>query len=144
MKRILFLVLLSSVTFGQTVSPAFESADVHLSAPSKNPTMRGGALRGGRYEIRAATMVDLISTAYGIESAKVLGGPNWLDWDRFDVLAKAPQSATRNELDLMLQKLLADRFKLKVHMDTKLMPAFALSAGTGKPTMKSASGGDQP
>jgi hypothetical protein len=92
---------------------SFKSAAVQVSAPSTNPTMRGGALRGGRYEIRTATMVELISIAYDIEPDKVLGGPNWLDWERFDVLAEAPQAATRRDLSLMLRKLLADRFELK-------------------------------
>jgi uncharacterized protein (TIGR03435 family) len=98
--------------------------------------MRGGALRGGRYEVRTATMVDLISMAYRMEPDKVLGGPNWLDWDRFDVLAKAPLATTQENLNLMLQHLLAERFKLVVHKDTKPMPAFALTAGKGKPKMK--------
>jgi len=137
MKRGLCIALLAGAAFGQTVdnSSAFDSADVHVSAPAKNPTMHGGALRGGRYEVRTATMVDLISMAYGMESDKILGGPNWLDWDRFDVLAKAPPT-TQEKLNLMLQNLLADRFKLVVHKDTKPMPAFALTAGKGKPKMK--------
>ena len=145
MKRLLFIALLSSVAFGQTSSPAFESADVHVSAPSKNPSLRGGALRGGRYEVRTATIVDLISMAYGMESDKVLGGPNWLDWNRYDVAAKAPQDAKRDELNQMLQNLLAERFKLVVHKDSKPMPAYALTVGKdNKPKMKQASGGGQP
>jgi uncharacterized protein (TIGR03435 family) len=144
------LVLNGGIAFAQaTVSQttdnslAFESADVHVSAPSTNPTMRGGALRGGRYEVRTATMVDLISAAYGMESNKVVGGPGWLDWDRFDVIAKAPQATTQQNLGLMLQNLLADRFKLVVHKDTKQMPAFALTVGKGKPKMKEASDSDK-
>jgi uncharacterized protein (TIGR03435 family) len=144
MKPLWFLALFSGVAFAQTPPTAFESADVHVSAPSKNPTLRGGALRGGRYEIRTATMVDLISVAYGIEPDKVLGGPNWLDWQRFDVVAKAPPAATQRDLSLMLQTLLSERFKLKVRMDTRVMPAFALSAGKGKPKMHAASGSGQP
>jgi uncharacterized protein (TIGR03435 family) len=73
-----------------------------------------------------------------------LGGPNWLDWDRFDVLAKAPLVTTRENLKLMLQSLLADRFKLVFHKDTKAMPAFALIQGKGKPKMKEASGSGEP
>ena len=111
-----------------------------MSAPVTNPQMRGGALRGGRFEVRTATMVDLISLAYDMESDKVLAGPSWLDWDRFDVAAKAPPATTRENLNLMLQKLLADRFQLVVHKDTKPMPAYALTAGKGKPKMKEASG----
>ena len=73
--------LLSGATFGQSpqTPAAFDSADVHVSPPSTNPTMRGGALRGGRYEVRTATMVDLIGRAYNMEPDKILGGPSWLD-----------------------------------------------------------------
>src|SRR5262245_2455491 len=132
MKPVLLAVVLVSAgaAFGQ--SPSFEYADVHASAPSTNPSMRGGALRGGRFEIRTATMVDLISMAYSLESNKILGGPNWLDWDRFDILASAPQGTSRENVNVMLQNLLADRFKLATHNDTKPMPAFALTAGKAK------------
>src|ERR1700733_7605882 len=102
----LLIAFLSSAAFGQN---AFDTADVHVSAPAANPTMRGGALRGGRFEVRTATMVNLISFAYEMEADKVLGGPSWLDWDRFDVAAKAPAGTTRENLMLMVQKLLADR-----------------------------------
>ncbi len=145
MKPGLWIALLSTAAFSQSTnnSSAFDSADVHVSPPATNPTMRGGALRGGRYEVRTATMVDLISTAYNMEPDRILGGPSWLDWDRFDVLAKAPQGTTRESLDVMLRNLLADRFKLVVHKDTKPMPAFVLTAGKGKPKMKEASGSGQ-
>ena len=143
MKQVLLAVLFSGVAFAQSASPTFESADVHVSARSNNPTMRGGALRGGRYELRTATMVDLISVAYSMESNKILGGPNWLDWDRFDVAAKAPQGTKPDDLNRMLQNLLADRFKLIVRKDTRPMPAFALSVGTGKHKLKESAGGQQ-
>jgi uncharacterized protein (TIGR03435 family) len=91
-----------------------------------------------------ATMVDLISMAYNTEHSRVLGGPNWLDWDRFDVLAKAPEGAEQKDLGAMLQNLLEDRFKLVVRKDSKAMPAFALSAGNGKPKMKPTSGSGEP
>jgi uncharacterized protein (TIGR03435 family) len=142
-KKLFFGVLLCTVAFGQTNTLTFESSDVHVSAPATNPTMRGGALRGGRYEVRTATMVDLISVAYNMESNKVLGGPSWLDWDRFDLVAKAPPTAKQSDVGPMLQTLLADRFKLVVRKDTKPMPAYALSVGTGKHKMKEATA-DQP
>jgi uncharacterized protein (TIGR03435 family) len=102
--------------------------------------MRGGVLRGSRYDVRTATMVDLIGTAYHIESDKIIGGPNWLDWDRFDIAATAPPTTTRDNLNLMLQQMLADRFHLVVRKDTRPMPAFALTTGKTKPKMKPASG----
>ena len=67
--------LLGGLSFAQSTEtkPAFEIADVHLSTPVRNPYLRNFGLRGGRYEIRYATMVDLIKTAWGIDGEKVLG-----------------------------------------------------------------------
>ena len=133
--------LLASAAFGQIDTPQFESADVHVSAHTPNPNMRGGgSIRGGRYEIRTANMVDLIRTAYGVEADKVLGGPSWLEWDRFDVIAKAPPATSIETARLMLQGLLADRFKLVVHKDTKPLASYALTSGKGKPKLKESDG----
>ena len=93
---------LAALAFGQSDAPAqptatqttFEAADVHVSPPSRNPFLRGPMLRRGVYEIHFATMVDLIRTAYGVEAERVLGGPNWLENDTFDVIAKAPAGST--------------------------------------------------
>jgi uncharacterized protein (TIGR03435 family) len=52
-------------------------ADVHVSAPTRNAFRRGPTFRGARYELLNATMVDMISTAYGLDADKILGGPNW-------------------------------------------------------------------
>jgi uncharacterized protein (TIGR03435 family) len=146
MKPAVLAAILVGAAFGQTADapPTFESADVHVSAPSTNPNMRGGALRAGRYDVRNATMVNLIGMAYRLDSTKIVGGPNWLDWDRFDVLAKAPATTTQENLNLMVQNLLADRFKLMVHLDTKVRPAYVLSTGKGKPKLKEAAGSDSP
>ena len=55
-----------------------------------NPGMRGPILRGARYEVKDASLVDLITTAWGIPRDRLQGGPAWLDLDRFDIVAKAP------------------------------------------------------
>ena len=126
------VVLLSATAFGQSApAPTFESADVHPVASSGlAPDFRsGGVLRAGRYEVRSATMVDLITLAYGVDSDRVLGGPRWLDTDRFDVIAKAPAGATPDAAKLMLQALLAGRFALTVHADNKPVAVYALSMG---------------
>ena len=136
------VALLSGVAFGQAAetAPAFDLADVHVSPHVPSPYMRGGVLRGGRYDVRTASMVDLITTAYGVDAEKVQGGPSWLDTDRFDIAAKAPANTPPETVKLMLQTLLADRFKLKVHIDSKSMPVFVLALGKGKPKMKESEG----
>jgi uncharacterized protein (TIGR03435 family) len=101
-----FLILLSAAD----TAPAFEVADVHLSAPTTFPFMNGPILHGDRYVLRNATIVDMIATAYGVDANNVLEGPAWLEMDRFDVIAKAPPATPPETLKLMLRALLADRF----------------------------------
>ncbi|HEY1753783.1 MAG TPA: TIGR03435 family protein [Bryobacteraceae bacterium] len=138
--------LISGAAFGQAPTPAeapptFEIADVHVSPHTLTPNMRGGYVRAGRYEILTATMLDLIRTAYSVDPDKVLGGPSWLDSDRFDVIAKAPANTSPDAAKLMLQALLADRFKLVVHNDSHALPGFALTIGkSGPPKLKEADG----
>jgi len=122
--------------------PKFEAADVHVSAKIQNPFVRTGPVRGGRYEIKYATMVDLIRTAYSFDADKILGGPSWLEMDRFDVIAKVPADTTPDTQKLMLQSLLADRFRLAVHKDSKPLPTYALVAGK-KPQLKEAEGTEE-
>jgi uncharacterized protein (TIGR03435 family) len=120
----------------------FEVADVHASPDTPLPYPRGGLTERGTYELHFATMADLISIAWKLEAAKVTGGPSWLEWDRFDVIAKVPTGATLDTVRPMLRTLLTDRFKLVVHNDTKPMPAFILTAGP-KPRLKSSSGTEE-
>ena len=79
--------------------------------------------------------------AYDVKAEKIAGGPGWLEMDRFDVIAKVPAGtkaetmpgsapgALPDTLKEMLQSLLADRFKLTLHKDTRVLPTYALTAG---------------
>jgi uncharacterized protein (TIGR03435 family) len=122
------IVALAGPVFGQA-TPAFEIADVRVSPTrmSPNAQMSGGAIREGVYELRNASMLDLIRTAYSIETDKVLGGPSWLEIDRFDIVAKAPGGTNVETARLMLRGLLADRFKLVVREDKREMNTWVLS-----------------
>jgi uncharacterized protein (TIGR03435 family) len=146
-----FIALLSGAVFGQApdartteAPPTFDAADVHVSAHALRPNMTAPVLRGGRYELRQATMVDLIRTAYTIDADKVLGGPSWLEQDRFDVIAKAPPTTSPETLKLMLQAVLADRFKLVFRKDTHPLPAFSLTVAKGGSKLKEADGSVEP
>jgi uncharacterized protein (TIGR03435 family) len=84
--------------------------------------------------LRDATLTDLIAAAYQVEPADILGGPTWMDFDRFDINAKAPAGTKfTNEDDAagmaMLRALLADRFGLVAKVDKRPLPAFVLTAG---------------
>src|SRR5262245_4948251 len=124
---ILFTVL-ALTALGQSTDKAvkFEVADVHNSPRTIQPFVRGPFYGSGRFELRFATMLDLIRIAYNLDPEKVVGGPNWLETDRYDVFAKIPAASTVESRREMLQDLLADRFKLVTHKDSKPMAAYAL------------------
>jgi hypothetical protein len=131
-----FIVLLSGAALCQSGAkkPAFDIADVHVSPRSdwvKTPahSLQGGFLSGDRYELRRATMLDLIRTAYNVDADKVYGGPSWLDYDRFGIVAKTKPGTRAETLRAMLQTLIEDRFELKVKADTRGVPGYALSKG---------------
>jgi len=106
MRVFVFAAILSGAVFGQSAD-RFEAADVHPAPHSDsnfNLYMRGPQVRADRYEIRTATMVDLISTAYGVDDDKVYGGPNWLEMDRFDVTSKLPAGSNLDRQRAMLKR----------------------------------------
>jgi uncharacterized protein (TIGR03435 family) len=112
-----FITLIPCLSFGQQPEPAphFETADVHVSPKSRNAFARtSGPGRSGRYEVKMASMVDLIRIAYGFTDDRILEGPSWVEMDRFDIAAKVPPGTTPDDQKLMLQSLLKDRFHLVV------------------------------
>ncbi len=126
-----------------TPRPAFDVAGIQVSTRPQ-PGMRGGVLRGTRYELRNATILDMIRTAYNVQAERVSGGPSWLEWNRFDVAALAPEKTPPDRLREMLKTLLAERFKLVVREDVATTTALALKVkGTHKLKETSMSGGCQ-
>ena len=141
------LACLSATTHAQTPEDLakFLVAEIHPSPKFTNSDlsdMSGGLLPGGRYVLRRASMVDLIRTAYGVDAAKVLGGPSWLGVDRFDLRAMAPAGTTTVTVKPMLQAMLADRFGLVINKDTKPVSAWALTAGKHPQLKQSEGSGD--
>jgi uncharacterized protein (TIGR03435 family) len=141
MRVCVVLCLLFGAAFGQSsdASPKFEVAEIHASPRTTQPIVRGPFFGASRYEVHYATMLDLVRFAYDVDPERVSGGPSWLEMNRYDVAAKLPGPSTKESRKLMLQDLLADRFKLVVHKDSKPIDAFALSVGK-KPALKEADG----
>jgi uncharacterized protein (TIGR03435 family) len=118
---------------------AFEVVAIKLS----NPDNRGTSWRGtlDRITIENYALRHLIRVAYGLKSdTQVLGGPDWLDKQHFDIAAKLEDAdATRlknvsyevrsHAVQLMLQSLLAERFQLKVNPGERTLPVYLLVAG---------------
>jgi uncharacterized protein (TIGR03435 family) len=119
--------------FGQpTDRPRFDAASIKPSADegrnwglSPRP---GGLTANGNLEL-------LIDYAYGVRDFQVVGGPEWINSERYLVDAKSVGRASRDQVRLMLQSLLEDRFQLKVHRDTRELPVFNLVMARGGPKL---------
>ena len=116
---------------------SFDVASVKPSAPDERTGTNVGLDSGNEYVpsggLFRATHFDTasyISFAYKLTQAQrmALGseGPKWIHDDRFDLEARAPATATKDQLRLMMQSLLADRFKLAIHMEKREIPMFGL------------------
>ena len=96
----------------------------------------GGVGNGGSLN-RRATLKMLIGTAYRVQGFQISGGPGWIGSDRFDVEGKAEDpNADFDQLRLMLQSLLEDRFQLQLHREVKESPIYALVVGKSGPKIK--------
>ncbi len=91
----------------------------------------------GRLHAENWALLDLIAAAYRVRAAQV-SGPDWLSGLNFDIEAKLPQGAPKEEVNAMLQSLLEERFGLKVHRDTRTGQGFALVVGKNGPRLKPA------
>jgi uncharacterized protein (TIGR03435 family) len=96
---------------------------------------------GSRVDIRFMSISKLILTAYGIKPHQ-LSGPDWMRSQRFDILAKMPEGVARDRIPEMLQALLAERFKLSIHRDSKEQPVYALVVGKNGAKIKESTEGE--
>ncbi len=140
MRKLLVALLLSgavaSVLGAQEKDATFEVASVKANKSGDgNGNLRG--LPGGRVQATNMPVRPIITFAYQLAGYQLVGGPGWLTTDRYDLIAKLegdPSSApaalpganTPNSMQLALRHLLEERFKLKVHRETREMDIYAL------------------
>lgn len=105
------------------------SATFEVASIKRNPSgdMRASiqSLPGG-YRAVNAPLRTIIRDAYALQGFQLVGGPSWLDAERFDILAKAEGNPTPEQERLMLRTLLAERFALSVHAETRELPLYAM------------------
>jgi uncharacterized protein (TIGR03435 family) len=131
-------------------SPVFEAASVK---PNKSAEFRGFGIQflpGGRFKATKLSLYTIIATAYDLpplNTVRLSGGPDWIRSERYDIEATAgpggipPGSSAKARDDrtrLMLQALLADRFKLSIHRETRQLPAYVVVVGNKGPKLKKA------
>jgi uncharacterized protein (TIGR03435 family) len=117
----------------------FEVASVKATNTRPQPGEGGGirVLPGGQtYVARFVPLKLMIKLMYKITDSQIVGGPDWMNTDMFDVRAKAEKPSTLDDLHIMFQNMLADRFKLQFHRETRTLPAFVLTVDKGGWKMK--------
>jgi uncharacterized protein (TIGR03435 family) len=137
------LVLLAGALLAQTPAPApaFEVASIKPAAPLDRGQLLSGQMHVGmkidaaRVDLGSMSLADLIRLAYRVKAYQV-SGPDWMASERFDVLAKLPEGASSAQVPEMLQALLAERFKLAVHRESKEHAVYALVVGKNGPKLK--------
>jgi uncharacterized protein (TIGR03435 family) len=118
----------------QPSPPVFEVAAIK----PHNPSDAGGGFRfqHGRLTISNTELKVLVMSAYGVNQFQISGGPNWMDSERFAILAQAPGGSDHRHLSPMLQALLADRFKLALHRETRETTVYALALAKNGPKLQ--------
>ena len=115
---------------GLAAGPQFEVASIKRSAPGSrgqtiyNPT-------AVRFAITSITTKSLVAYAYDVRDFQVSGGPGWIESEEYDIVAKPQGEATTERILAMARGLLAERFKLTLHHESKEMSVLALTVARG-------------
>jgi uncharacterized protein (TIGR03435 family) len=149
----LFATALVSWRFAHAQSPAAAPTSLKFEVASLKPTPPDPqapfgirpAPGGERYVASNVTLRLIMTVAFRVRDEQIAGGPDWINTARFDMNAKAEHPSSVEELHVMLQNLLAERFKLQFHHETKELPIYALTIDKDGPKLQphqAGSGGD--
>lgn len=122
-------VVLLVAAYGFAQSDAKRAFDVASIKRNSSGVLyhRLRALPGGHLSGENATVMMVIQNAYSVQMYQVVGGPDWINSEGYDIDAKPETPVERDKVWLMAQTLLADRFHLTLHRDTRELPVFVLS-----------------
>ena len=138
----------------QTASVPLPSFEVASIKPNRSGELRISiGFQPGRFTTTGTTVKQLIALAYDVRDIQVSGGPSWIDSERYDIEAKEPDSVVEElpklpsdqrgeQLHLLVQSLLADRFKLKLRHESKELPVYALVIAKNGPKLQESKPGD--
>jgi uncharacterized protein (TIGR03435 family) len=149
LKTALGAALIISSSFAQAPpadkSLTFEVASIKPAAPPtpdgqgrifmRGPSGGPGTKDPGRISYPFMSLKSILMIAYDVKNYQITG-PAWLDTERFDITATMPPDTTKEQFHIMLQNLLADRFKMTLHREKKELPMYSLVVAKGAPKMK--------
>ena len=121
-------------------SPEFEVATIKPATPDRPG--KAFMVRGRQFSTINTTLNDLITFAYGIHAKQITGGPSWMETEKFDLAAQPGGEGQPNDKQWkgMVQKLLADRYKLTFHRDKKELGVYAIVVGKNGPKLTKSEG----
>ncbi len=116
-------------------NPSFDVATIKPSKPGQRG--KGFGFNGRAVITRNTNLDDLIALAYGLHAKQIVNAPDWAGTDLYDIegIPDAPGRPDIKQMGNMVQKLLADRFQLKFHRETRVLSVYAITVAKGGPKM---------
>jgi uncharacterized protein (TIGR03435 family) len=141
--KLLLAILLATAAHAQQ-NPAARVEFEVVSVKPGDPTDSSSSARTtpGGLQMRNTTLSNLVRSAYRLNQYQLDGGPKWMNSTRFNVDAKLPAGAPRDQISLMMQAMLADRFQLHFHRETRTLRQYELLVAKGEPKLKPSSPDD--
>ncbi len=117
--------------------PAFEVASVKQNVATRVPGSTGLARseEPGRIAYTGISLRLVLMRAYNVKGYQIVG-PSWMDTERYDIVANLPEGASKDQIPLMLQNLMVERFQMTVRRETRELPVYALVVGKNGPNLK--------
>ena len=122
-------------------NPGFDVVTIKPSTPGAQG--KGFGFRGTHFVTRNTNLNDLVAFAYGLHSKQIIGAPDWFGTDLFDIdgTPDVPGQPSLHQTELMVQKLLPDRFALKFHHDQRELSVYIITVASGGPKMTKTTAG---
>jgi uncharacterized protein (TIGR03435 family) len=124
-QQLLFSTIVCITVFGQQARPEFEVASIRPVTAETGQITAGVHVDDAQVRFTRLSLKDLIGIAYKVKIYQI-SGPDWLASERFNINATVPTGANRDQMQEMVQNLLADRFQLKMHRTSKEFPVYGL------------------
>jgi len=146
MRRFLLLWLAVAVcgcAWGrQVAAQTFAVATIKPSRPDASPMTQ---IRGNRFVTEGTTFVDVFKYAFGVHPDQLVGGPEWLRTERFDIVAdpETDKRPTSDEMKAMMRQLLVERFHVVMHQEQKVLSVYAVQKAVDAPKLKKSEGNDR-
>lgn len=133
-----FAIFLPLAVGAQSATKAFEAATVKPTPPDSREPLDIRFSPGGRLTVTNQPLRSIVTFAYGVQAWQISGAPGWLETDRYDISAKAEGDPGRDEMLAMFRSLIEDRFRMKLHRETKEGSIYELTVGKGGPKFQKA------